>query len=219
MTALLLSLAISAHADPSHSAMESASWSLLTTKSHADAGEVQVFRATLDDVDCFRGLATTDAPADKMAEVVRDIDSVPQWSSAGVSEAKLLSSEPGRIEYYEYLDVPGWTMASDRFWFLWSTFGEEGETHAFRWGRLDEGGDHQAVYADLKSRHPKAVEPTVNVGGWYFHDRGAERQIEYIVCTVPGGSIPAAVQNAATRKTLPDTVGDVVRDARRRAGS
>jgi hypothetical protein len=72
------------------------------------------------------------------------------------------------------------------------------------------------VYQKVKDEHPNAVEPTVNVGSWVFDAGDSGVKMTYSICTRPGGSIPVAIQNAATRRTLPDTLGDVVREARRR---
>ena len=213
---MLALLALSAHAEPTHDAMSSAQWAAVTSKNHADAGKVEIWRATVDGVECFKGTAVTDAPVAKLIDVVADVASATRWSSAGVTEAKLLSRSGGTIEYYQYLDVPGWTMASDRFWFLRSTIESSPDKASLRWTRLPEGGPHAAAFQEVKAAHPDAVEPTVNVGGWYFEQQADGVHISYEICTLPGGSIPSAIQNAATKGTLPDTVGDVVREAKKR---
>jgi hypothetical protein len=211
-----LILASVALADPSHAAVESASWEEVTRRTHADAGEVVVYRATVDGVDCFRGTAKVSVEAKKMLDVVADVEGAVRWSSAGVTEAKMLSKSGNKVEYFQYLDVPGWTMASDRFWFLSATLETGPDTWALRWQRLENGGAHKAVYDQIKADHSSAVEPPVNVGAWVFAPEGDATRLTYSVCTHPGGSIPVAVQNAATKKTLPDTLGDVVREAKRR---
>jgi hypothetical protein len=197
--------------------MTQAQWAPVTSKTHADAGKVDIWRATVDGVECFRGTAVTDAPVAKLLDVVADVASATRWSSAGVTEAKLLSRSGDTLEYYQYLDVPGWTMASDRFWFLRSTVESTPTKASFVWDRLPEGGgSHAAEFQQVKAAHPDAVEPTVNVGGWFFEQQGDGVHISYEICTLPGGSIPSAIQNAATKGTLPDTVGDVVREAKKR---
>jgi hypothetical protein len=188
----------------------------VTTKSHADAGQVTVYSATVGGVECFRGTAVTDVAGDKMLAVVSDVEGATRWSSAGITDAKLLSDASGRIEYFQYLDVPAWTLASDRFWFLTSTIERSEASIAFRWDRLADGGDHKATWEKIKSDNPSAIEPPINVGGWYFEKASDGTHVTYQVCTDTGGAIPAAVQNAATKKTLPDTLGDVVRAARTR---
>lgn len=202
-------------AAPTHAQMQAAQWTAVTTKNHADAGTIEISRATIEGIECFRGTATVDVPAGKLLEVVTDVEGAVRWSSAGVTEAKLLARAGDTLEYYQYLDVPGWTMASDRFWFVRSTV-QQGSKYTLQWSRLAEGGPHADTYRQVKTAHPDAVEPTVNVGGWYFEPVADGTRIAYEICTLPGGSIPTAVQNAATRTTLPDTVGDAVREARRR---
>lgn len=202
-------------AAPSHSAIDAASWTTLTTASHAEAGTVTIASATVSGVECFRGTAVTDVVADKLLAVVMDVEGSRRWSSAGITEAKLLSSSGGVYSYYQYLDVPGWTLTADRYWFLQSTVRRAGDVVEFRWDPLpaDQFAD---VHTQFVAAHPDAVEPTVNVGSWKFVTRGGQVGIEYSICTQPGGSLPVAIQSAATRKTLPDTVGDVIREAKRR---
>lgn len=212
----MLVFVAAASAAPTHSQMDAASWSQVTTANHADAGTVTIWNTQLGGIDCFRGTALTDVGPDKLLAVVADVEGAKSWSSAGITEAKLLSKAGGKIEYYQYLDVPGWTMSSDRFWFLQSTLESGDERASLKWSPLVAGGDHAAFYQEVKANHPDAVEPTANVGSWVFEKQPDGTRITYSVCTQPGGSIPTVVQNAATRKTLPDTVGDVVRAARKR---
>ena len=213
---MLLVVVSLAFADPSHSAIDGASWTELTRKKHPDAGEIVIKTTSIDGVDCFRGEAVTDVPGSKLLDVVADVESAVNWSSAGLSEAKLLSKNGNRLDYYQFLDVPGWTMASDRFWFLTSEVESSDGKWSLRWSRLDHGGSHKEAYEAFKAAHSSAVEPPVNVGSWVFEDTGSGTRMVYSVCTDSGGSIPSAVQSAATRKTLPDTLGDVVREARNR---
>ena len=205
-----------ATANPTHASIDSASWTEITRKTHADAGEVVVLGTKVSGVECFRGTATTDVPGAKLLDVVADVESAVRWSTAGVTEAKLLSRSGSRLEYYQFLDVPGWTMAADRFWFLTSTVESGSDRWALKWSRLEQGGAHKAAFDQVLVDHPGAVEPPVNVGSWVFSTANGATQMTYSVCTDSGGSIPAAVQSAATKKTLPDTLGDVVREARKR---
>lgn len=214
---MLLALVLPAAAgNPTHAAAEAADWAVVTTAASKDAGEVTVWKSTVAGVECFRGTAATDVPATKLLDVVADVEGATRWSSAGVTEAKLLSRSGDRLEYYQYLDVPGWTMASDRYWFLQSTIERAGPKLAFRWSPLAADSSFAAQRTEFQVAHSDAVEPPVNIGGWYFEEADGKSAITYLVCTLPGGSIPSSIQNAATRKTLPDTVGDVVREARKR---
>jgi hypothetical protein len=213
---MLLLSAVAAFAAPTHDQIASATWSQVTTANHADAGTVGIWTVNLGGIDCFRGTAVTEVGPDKLLLVAADVEGAKSWSSAGITEAKLLSKAGSKIEYYQYLDVPSWTMSSDRFWFLQSTLESSADRTTLKWSPLVGGGAHAAFYQEVKANHPDAVEPTANVGSWVFERQGDGTHITYSVCTLPGGSIPTMVQNAATRKTLPDTVGDLVRAARKR---
>ncbi len=191
-------------------------WTQISTRDHKDAGTIQVYKKTVSGTACFKGRATTDLDPQVMLEVAIDIPGTVRWSSAGVAEGEILSQSGTNIDYYQYLDVPGWTFSSDRFWFLTGVIEQSGDTTMFHWDRLVNGGPHAQRYNQVKAAHPDAIEPPVNVGGWQFTTTGASTLIQYYICTDTGGSIPAMVQNAATTRTLPDSVGDLVREARKR---
>ncbi|MCO4744215.1 MAG: hypothetical protein KC912_05465 [Proteobacteria bacterium] len=217
-TALLLLLTTPAFAGtPTWDAIKAvSSWDSVATRSHSDGGQIGVFSATVADTACFKGTASTTAAPEKLLDVATDIESTPKWSSAGVSEAETLSEAGSSIEYYQYLDVPGWTMASDRFWFLSGTTHKADNLIEFSWKRLEDGGAHNARFTTVREANPSAIEPPTNVGGWRFSTTDGTTAIEYFICTDTGGSIPTVVQNAATKKTLPDTVGELIGEAKRR---
>jgi hypothetical protein len=214
---MLVLLSLAAYAGPTHSAMNNASWQLVTTARHPDAGAVTVSSATIAGIQCFRGSAVTDASPDVMLNVITDIAGSTKWSSAGLSQARLIAHDGPNWVYFQYLDVPNWTMASDRYWFLTSTVQRTAGKIEFDWDPIAPDSPYAAEQQQFAKAHPDAVEPTVNVGSWEFDTAGTQTTVVYQICTQPGGSIPVALQNAATRKTLPDTVGDVVREAKRRA--
>lgn len=192
------------------------SWETYSTRSSKDAGEVQVLKATIGGILCFKGLAKTSVSGDKLLEVSMDVPGSPRWSSAGVTEAEVLGQTPTTMDYYQYLDVPGWTLSADRFWFLAGTVDNGQGMWSFSWTHLNQGGPYNTRWKQVKEAHPDAVEPPINVGGWIFRREGAQTRIEYFICSDTGGSIPTSVQNAATTRTLPDTVGDLVKEAKKR---
>ena len=218
MSFLLLSFVAAASTPPTWSAIQSASWKQIATRSHDAAGEVVVYSASIQAIPCFMGEASVAVAAEVLQSVAVDIKSAIKWSSAGVTMSETLGSGANTIDYFQYLDVPGWTLASDRFWFLHGTAENSGGTHTFRWERLIDGGSHGARFTTIKTENPGAVEPPLNVGGWEFKPVGSQTRVRYSVCSDVGGSLPQAVQSAATKKTLPDTVGDLVREAKKRAG-
>lgn len=216
---LLALFAASALASPSWSDIQAnTTWKTEATVDTSDAGPVEIASATIGGVSCFRGIANTDASVDKLTDTVMDVPGTVKWSTAGVTEAVDLSPVGSAFDYYQYLDVPGWTMSSDRFWFLHGTLSKDGSNTIFRWERLVDGGSYADKFKAVKTAHPDAVEPPVNVGGWMFTSGSPTVKITYFVCTDSGGSIPQFVQTAATRKTLPDTLSDAVREAHRRMG-
>jgi hypothetical protein len=192
-------------------------WTSDSDNNTSDAGMVHVDTRQIEGIPCFRATATATATPDQLVAVAEDIEGSVQWSSAGVTESKVFSKSGGAMEYYQYLDVPGWTMASDRFWFLASTTTKTDTGITFKWNRLEAGGSHADAYQGVKTNHPDAVEPPVNVGGWMFEPKDGKTQVRYYICTDSGGSIPGFVQTAATRKTLPDTLSDLIKEANKRA--
>lgn len=191
-------------------------WTTDSTVDTSDAGKVEISTATIGGVSCFRAVATTDATVEALAATVMDVPGTIRWSTAGVTEAENLSKGATAFDYYQYLDVPGWTMSSDRFWFLHGTLTKEASGTMFRWERLIDGGAYAEKYKAVKAAHPDAIEPPVNVGGWLFTGAAPTTKITYSLCTDSGGSIPQFVQTAATRRTLPDTLSDAVREAKKR---
>ena len=213
----LAGVSVGALGAPTHAAIDSASWSQTGTVKNKEVGPVGIWRAQIGGVDCFRGTATTDVSPEKLFDVVADVEGAKRWSSAGITEAKTLARSSSQMAYYQYLDIPGWTMAADRFWFLKADLHRGSDRASLKWTPLGSGGGpHAAEYQRVTTEHPNAVEPTVNVGSWVFEAGSAGVRMTYSICTKPGGSIPSAIQNAATKRTLPDTLGDVVREARRR---
>jgi hypothetical protein len=216
MLVLLASAALAA--TPTWSQIsQNTGWTHEADVATSDAGTVAISTRTIEGVQCFRAVSVTEASVDKLAEVAADIPSAMKWSTAGLTESVLLGKSGGTYQYYQYLDVPGWTMASDRFWFLEGTLEKTDAGAQFRWKRLENGGVHGEKYKAFLEAHSDAVEPPINVGGWVFAPKDGKTEVQYNICTDSGGSIPTMVQTAATRKTLPDTVSDLVREAKKRS--
>lgn len=212
-------LVTAALANPTHAAIKTAAWSHVTDREHADAGTVKVFNATVAGIQCFRAQAnTSEADGKTLLDVVTDVTGAKRWSSAGITQAESLGRNGNKVTYFQYLSVPGWTMSSDRFWFLTASINDAAPKRSLEWNRIAPDSQFIERYNTFKAENPKAVEPPVNVGMWEFTDADFGVEVTYSICTDAGGSIPYAIQNAATRKTLPDTVGDVVREAKKRLG-
>ncbi len=205
------------HAAATWSTLSAASdWELFKTKGTDNAGDVKLYSATVGGTACFRATATIGRiPAETMLGVATDIEGAMSWSSAGIKDATTLKKTADTVDYYEYLSVP---LVSDRFWFLHGTIMRDGGRSGLRWEKAwDEGGPYADTYQRVVEAHPKAVEPPVNVGAWLFDQQGdGQVGVTYLVCTDSGGSIPTSLQTMATKSTLPDTVDDLVKEARRR---
>ena len=211
-------LAGPAHADPSWAEIQAIDdWIDHATREHADAGDVQVLRKQMGETWCFQGRATVDVPAETLLGVATDIVSAIEWSSAGVSEAEVLSSSGDVLEYYQLLDVPAWTLSKDRYWFMRGRIVRDGASMALVWERLIEGGDHAERYAEVIAAHPKAIEPPVNSGAWVFTTTDEGTDVGYFICSASGGNIPIKLGMVVTTTTLPDTIGDLVREGQKRA--
>ncbi|MDP7112360.1 MAG: hypothetical protein QGH45_10360 [Myxococcota bacterium] len=218
LAAVLLAAPSSGRADPTWAEVQSIDdWIEHSVRQHDDAGAVRVLRTTLDEVYCFRAEATVDLTPKLLLGVALDFEGAIRWSGAGVTEAAQLSREGLTYDYYQYLDVPDWTLTKDRVWFLRGTVIRDGAALGLRWERLEQGGDHKEIYDDFFARHPKAIEVPVNVGAWMFTPSDDGTVVEYTICSVQGGNLPIKLGMQVTTTTLPDNVGDLVREARRRA--
>ncbi|MCO4772458.1 MAG: hypothetical protein KDA24_20665 [Deltaproteobacteria bacterium] len=219
--ALVLCAAFSAPAfagEVTWSQIKSASnWEHLADRDHDDAGVIKVYVAELSGTKCLKGTVVTPGNSETYLSVATDIVGSKKWSSAGLSESEVLAKSGDTLDYYQYLDVPGWTGASDRFWFLRGTKETAGATRTFWWNRMgDNGGPHAKRFGEVIAANPDAIEPPLNVGGWTFTQKDGNVESNYFVCSDTGGVLPKAIQYAAAKKTLPDTVGDLIREAKKR---
>ncbi|MBT3218509.1 MAG: hypothetical protein HN348_05410, partial [Proteobacteria bacterium] len=181
-TVLSLLAGSAAIASPFSELAAAADWKILTNKSVDPVGEINIFEKSAEDPPCLRADGKTDLPVSLLLELVSDIEGEPTWSTAGLTEAKILKKGEGYLDYYQYLDTPGWTFAADRFWFLRGTFIEENGQHIFYWDRMgDRGGPYQAEFDAVTAAHPKAVEPPTNLGGWVFVPEGNQVKMTYII--------------------------------------
>lgn len=216
LCALLFSTGVSA--EPTWTEIEAVTdWALMTTKKHSVAGPVQVFNKTVSGTLCFRAIATTTAEPPVLMEVAMDIIGSLKWSSAGLTKSELLANKGQTLDYLQYIDLPAWTFSTDRFWVLRGTATSQGDERQFTWKRLGEnGGPYSAQFLAVQEE-TGAIEPPVNVGGWEFIPTGDKTAVRYTICTDSGGSVPRGLQNMATKTTLPDTVGDLIRESLKRS--
>jgi len=201
-------------------------WEVAGSAPHELLGEVTLALKQVSGVKCLRGTATVDASARGMLSVVEDIDGALSWSTAGLSDTRVLGRQGDRLDYLQVLDVPGWTMAADRYWVLRSRVTTEADgALAFRWDRFDWRSAYPDLAAELATSHPQAIEPDPNFGAWVFRDStspdstapdtAAGTELRYYLCT-ESGSLPYWLQKAAATRTVPAAMADVVRAARKR---
>lgn len=211
---------LSAHADsglPSWEALaQTDTWEQVATK-RSDVGEVQIRHRRFDDLDCLEGRVLTQGDPATMVKVAADAASATEWSSAGLAAAKVLRESPPHVDYYQYLDVPNWTLVADRYWILRGTSMQEGTTHRFRWEQGVPDTVAEPARKDALARSSKAIEPPRNKGEWVFTQTPQGIDVRYRACADIGGSIPLWLQKMVAKSTLPDTVTDLVTEARRRA--
>ena len=93
-------------------------WTFDSTIAHDELGTLQLFTRTIADIPCYRLKTTTGVPIDTLVSTVSDVRSLPRWTTNGVTESRVFGGTAGAIDYVQYLDIPGWTLASDRFWFV-----------------------------------------------------------------------------------------------------
>ncbi len=201
-------------AAPTHEQLETATWQLLHVTRTWGAGEVQLLAAEIGEMTCFRAEATVpDLGLDTLFAVALDPVSAPSWSRASrITESAWLSRTDDVLEYYQYLDV---ALVADRFWFLRATV-ERGEgRRVLRFSPLPPESDHDGVIDAIRTRHPSAVEPTVNIGGWYLTTVDEGVQVVYQLCS-RSGTVARWIQDRAVRSALPYALGDLVAEARRR---
>lgn len=204
---------------PTHRSIESAEWRHIANRHHDAAGNITVWNTEVSGTQCYKGMTTTKGDPKVMLDVVSDIVGTIQWSGAGVTEAKRLFQSKNKIDFYQFLDVPTWTMANDRQLFLTADIERKPHFIGFRWSRLhiDKSHPYWDFYSGIRTKHPESIEPPVNVGGWYFSKKASNVEVSYVVCTDAGGVIPEGIQNEVTKRTLPDNLGDMLREAKKRS--
>jgi len=194
--------------------IDSENWTLHKEVSRESVGQITVYKKEIENFPCFKGEGTVKGvSAELLLAIATDAESAITWSSANVTEAKTLAKSASSLDYFQYLDVP---IFSDRCWFLRGHIAREADTIIFRWERLDEGGPYKAFYNDIREKYPAAVEPPLNVGGWYFKGDSNSLTIKYLICTHPGGSVPKSLRSLGTAQTLPNNLEDLYKEALRR---
>lgn len=193
----------------------SSGWDEVATR-NSDVGPVRVFHKEIDGLPCLQGVLQTEVAPDQLLAVVMDIPGSLRWSSAGLAYSETIAQPGGAIHFWQYLDVPNWTLVADRYWILEGRPESVEGGKRFRWRRLAAESTYPAVAAKARSHSSSVIEPPTNWGEWVFRPSGSGTEVQYRACADVGGSLPQSVQSWVATRTLPDTVADVVREARRR---
>lgn len=219
LAGLILSPAIAAADNDWEALLGDEGWEVHSVVSHDEIGPVEIALKTIGGLTCLRGVSDVDVSAQTLVGIAADIPAALRWSKAGLLESEVLGRGANHVDYMQFLDVPNWTMANDRFWVLRGRQMEEGLTGtlSFRWETFDSRSRYPMLYHRLANTYPQAVEPPVNYGSWSFLPEGGGAKVRYSVCSDTGGRLPASVQRLAATRTLPDTIADLVREGRRRA--
>lgn len=195
-------------------------WEEVARRDVSDVGEIVVEHKRIGDVHCIHGLVQVDVAPDKLLAAAMDVPSAPRWSSVELVFSEVLGKGDGYIDFWQYLDIPNWTLVSDRYWVLRGTPKHlEGGGKSFRWDRLSPAEAYPKLHERVMTYNSHAIEPPTNFGEWAFLPVNGKTEAHYRVCTDSGGSLPLSIQKWAAQRTLPDTVGDLVREGKRRAGA
>ena len=170
----------------------------------------------------FKGEKIMDVNGDLLFAAIIDIahqagmsDDIP------LKESHIISQTSTTIDFWQYLDVPGWTLANDRFWFchgvIMKDHGGAGH-HKWTWDKI-EGSRFPTQLAQARAIDEDSVETALNHGSWeVVPQAGGKVKLIYRVVSNPGGKLPKSAQKLATGTTLPDNLLQMEAEAKRRAG-
>jgi hypothetical protein len=211
MIALLLSLA--AAADPSALASD-AGWRTLGDRASA-LGAITVRAKEIGGTPCFEGSVTAAAEGGDLVAVADRMREAPRWSRARLPVTEELQRQGRSFVLLQLLDVPAWTLASDRYWVLrGETSIDSAGVGVYRYQRLDAAAWPRAAEV-VAARSPSAVEPPVSFGQWTFTPDAGGARVTWRSCADFGGVVPASLQAWVALQQLPDTMEDLVTEARR----
>src|SRR5689334_2193914 len=115
---VLVLLAAVAQAEESWNVLSSAdTWPNVSQRS-TDAGNVTSYHRKLGETHCLKGQTTSKLTPAQILVVAEDIEGSLKWSKAGLTVSKTLKRTGDGIEFYQLLDIPDWTMVTDRYWIL-----------------------------------------------------------------------------------------------------
>lgn len=187
-------------------------------------GGVDVYKKEIAglEVPGFKGEKIMDVSGDMLFEVIIDIAHQAGMSEdIPLKESHIISRTATTIDFWQYLDVPGWTLANDRYWFchgvIMKDHGGPGH-HKWIWNKLD-GSRFPKQREAAMAIDDDAVETALNHGSWEIVPQGAGKvKLIYRVISNPGGKLPKSAQSLATGTTLPDNLLQMEGEAKKRLG-
>ena len=187
-------------------------------------GGVDVYKKTISgsEMPGFKGVKVVDVSSEILFSAINDFD-----NHAGLSDdiplirSKVLKRSGNTLHVFAYLDVPGWTLANDRYWFveakIYSNLNGRKGHHKQTWRQLDSSLYPKQVQLARKLSK-KAVQVELNHGSWETIPlKNGKTKLVYRVLSSPGGKIPSGAQALATGQTLPANLLQFEAEAKRRA--
>jgi len=206
MISLFLTIVVAA--EPDYTALERVAWKDVSVRA-TEVGDVSLRASYVGDVGCVEGAVLVDVSPERLLAVNDDMVSAPAWSSADLSHSRELARDDQGFVLFQRLDVPAWTLSSDRYWVIRGSV--DGANSRYRWYRLS-GTQHPTIADDAKG----AVEPPVNYGEWSYRREENGTNLRYRACADFGGPVPTAVQRWVTVQQVPALIEDLVKEAGRR---
>lgn len=187
-------------------------------------GGVDVFKKDIggSDMPGFKGVKLVDVGSDFLFAAINDFNAHTGLSKdIPLVKSRVLKQSGNTLHVFAYLDVPGWTLANDRYWFVEATIahnlGGEAGHHKQTWKKLD-ASLYPSVVAEARAMSSKAVLVEVNFGSWEVIPKsGGKTELIYRVLSAPGGRIPSGAQALVTGQTLPENLLQFEAEAKRRA--
>jgi hypothetical protein len=188
-------------------------WTSIGTRASA-LGPIEVRSRAVGSVTCYEGVAHAEADPDALLAVTRRMARANEWSSSRLTVSRELARDGESFVLFQVLDVPGWTLASDRYWVLRGTNtwlpGGAGE---YRYERVDAAAWPE-VAATLSGLGLNAIELPMNFGKWRFDPEGSGARVTYRGCASFGGALSSGIQSWLALQQLPTMMEELVGAAR-----
>jgi len=187
-------------------------------------GGVDVYKKDIggSDMPGFKGVKVVDVGSDFLFDAINDFNAHNGLSKdIPLVKSRVLKRSGDTLHVFAYLDVPGWTLANDRYWFVEATInhnlGGVAGHHKQTWKKLD-ASLYPSVVAEAIAMSADAVLVETNHGSWeVIPQTGGKTELIYRVLSAPGGRIPNGAQALVTGQTLPDNLLQFEAEAKRRA--